>query len=339
MPGPDGQSVSVTTFAPPGVHGVPGWIALHGITVPGRHHPSLVRFARAMAASGAVVVIPEVARWRDLRLDIDDGTRVVNAAIEALDRDARTAGRPGLIGFSFGGPQVIRLAADDTVGPRLSGVASFGGFADIEVGLRFQMTGRIRTPEGERFLRPDPYARWIFAANFLPHVTGEGAFVPVADALHALALEAGTRRTPAWDAMYDPLKSDLEAALPDEEARSLFRFFAPDAEQDPNPDHPAVEAWVTRLTTAARRIEPRIEVPEGLELHAPAHIIHGRSDRLFPFTESEALAARIASPRPTRTITGLFAHSSSEGGGGIGAAVESVRLANALRRVLGIPGN
>src|SRR4051812_43066548 len=48
--------------------GTPGWIMLHGVTVPGREHAQLVRFARSVAHTGAAVLVPEVPEWRALRL-------------------------------------------------------------------------------------------------------------------------------------------------------------------------------------------------------------------------------------------------------------------------------
>ena len=56
----DGSTVPATLLKPPIDRPLPGWIVLHGITVPGRHHPGMVRFASSLAASGALVLIPEV---------------------------------------------------------------------------------------------------------------------------------------------------------------------------------------------------------------------------------------------------------------------------------------
>src|SRR5690606_13732427 len=39
---------------------LPAWIALGGISCMGRTHPQLVRFAKALASSGAAVLIPEI---------------------------------------------------------------------------------------------------------------------------------------------------------------------------------------------------------------------------------------------------------------------------------------
>ena len=52
-----GDEVLRATFFRPARSGrsLPGWVVLHGLTYAGKDHPSLVPFARAVAASGAVV--------------------------------------------------------------------------------------------------------------------------------------------------------------------------------------------------------------------------------------------------------------------------------------------
>jgi hypothetical protein len=331
-----GEDVPASWFAPAGAGPFPAWIALHGITRPGRAHPTLVHFARALAASGAVVVIPEVPTWRALDLDAHAADSVVRAALARLSREPGVTGRPGLIGFSFGGPQVLRIAADPVLGARLAGVASFGGYADMEALIRFQMTGDVASETTGEYIRPDPYARWVIAANILPHAEGGATLGGVADALRVLASDAGDRGTVSWDPVYDPLKDELEATLKSEH-REIFRLFAPASEADPPSDHPEVERWVEKLIVAARRMEPSLELPPRLDLLAPAHILHGRNDTLIPWTEAAALSARIRSPRPRTTVTSLFAHSGRDSGGRIADALESIRLANSLRRVLDIP--
>ena len=61
----NGSRIPATIVKPAGMNSpLPGWVILHGITRTGRAHPQLVRFTRTVAATGMVVIIPEVPEWR-----------------------------------------------------------------------------------------------------------------------------------------------------------------------------------------------------------------------------------------------------------------------------------
>ena len=137
-----GTSLPATFISPTSYRGaLPGWIVLGGITRMGRFHPQLVRFAHALAASGAGVIVPEIPEWSDLRLAPRITVPTVRAAVHALDaRPEVRAGKFGLIGFSFGGPQAAIAANHEELSERIAGVVSFGGYCDIERTLRCQLT-------------------------------------------------------------------------------------------------------------------------------------------------------------------------------------------------------
>ena len=140
----DGTVVPGTLFLPPGRRGgLPGWVVLHGITRPGRLHPSLLRFARSVAATGAAVLVPDIPEWRALRLSPATVVPTIRASILALDARPETVpGRTGLVGFSFGAPTGIAAAAHPSMAGHLAGVVGFGGYCDLERTMRFQFTGQ-----------------------------------------------------------------------------------------------------------------------------------------------------------------------------------------------------
>jgi dienelactone hydrolase len=70
----------------------PGWVVLHGMTVPGRRHLAMSRFVRSLAASGAAVLVPDVPAWRELRVDTG-AARETLAAGRAISRRGRRCGR------------------------------------------------------------------------------------------------------------------------------------------------------------------------------------------------------------------------------------------------------
>jgi len=318
----------------------PTWILLHGITRPGRRHGALMRFAQALAGTGATVLIPEIPEWTSLRLAPESARAATLAALEALEAEAGpdcagestpSSGRVGLIGFSFGAPQVMRLAGDPEIGPRLACVAGFGGYGTLERALTFLWSGRHEWEGATYSMRPDPYGRWVVGGNFLPLVPGYEDAVDVAMALTELATLAGDRQIPSWDPALDELKDRLAARLP-RDRRGLFRSFAPPAEADPPGD---AEGWGPRLARAGVAARPLLELPPVVRSSAPVVLIHGRGDALIPFSETLRLAERVQAPWLEVAVTGLFEHSSEAQTEGPGRLRELWRLGGTLSSLLG----
>lgn len=322
------------TFLTPGhaPHPLPAWIVLHGITRPGRRHPQLVRFTRALAETGCAVLVPEVPEWREMELAPHLTAPTVLAAADALAGLCGSAlrGPPALMGFSFGSPQALVASVDPRLQGRLAGVAGFGGYCGLERTLVFQFTGRHAYAGEEHRLRPDPYGRWIAGANYLTSVPGYGGADPVAAALRSLAARAGDEGVVAWDPRYDPAKEEARRRLTPGH-RELFDLFAPPSAVDPDPV--AGEEMAHALAAAARRTDPLVEPGPALDrVRGPVHLLHGRQDRLIPFTEM--LRLRDALPPASlaaSTVTRLFAHSSSDR---LPGPAEAVREAAAFLRAL-----
>lgn len=315
----------------------PGWVLLHGVTRPGPDHPAIARFASALAWAGAVVLVPDVPPWR--RLDLDPGP-----ARSALVRAARhlcgdPAVRPGgvvLVGLSFGFPQVLRVGGRLAAEGLVRGLGGFGSYCRLADTLRFGLTGQFRWRGTIRYLRPDPYGRWVVAANYLHRVPGYGDAECVSGALRRLAVLAGERRIMSWDPGYDVVKDDLEGSLPATHRR-LFRLFAPPADREPKPG-PARE-MTHLLAEAARRTHPELEPPVSMGdagAPPPVRLLHGRRDHLIPFTETLALERLLRNRMDiAATVTGLFAHS-RESGRKIARVRESVRFFKGLKEVIAL---
>lgn len=315
----------------------PAWLVMHGVTVPGRKHESLIRFARALAASPATVFTPEIPQWTALKLDPDLTRSTIAAAITALaERPEVDPRRVGLVGFSFGAPQALIAAADPTIKPNLRTVVGFGGYADLHRILRFLFTGIHEWQGVEYDNRPDPYGRWIVGANFLTGVPGFEDAQPLAEALHELASLAGQRRIASWDPAYDGVKAEMRAALPSG-LRGTFDLFAPPA--DRRIDAAGAGELIDQLYESIRQVAPGLDPgPSAHGVDAPVHLIHGRDDPLVPFTETLRMSAllREAGARGPvhETVTSLFAHSGEgERAGPVSRAIEGLALARALGRV------
>lgn len=326
----------VTPAAPPGP--LPAWVVLHGITRPGRTHRQLMRFTHALAEGGVAVIVPEVPEWRELDPAPRLTTPSVLAALRALEGLAPLVapGRVGLMGFSFGSPQALLTAAEPALAGRVAGVMGFGGYVDLERTLVFQFTGRHEWEGRPYLLQPDPYGRWIAGANYLTSVPGYEEAGEVALALRRLAAIVGDAGVVAWDPRFDADKAVLRASL-DARWRSLFDVFAPLPGEDPDQDR--AEELARLVAAAARRREPTLEPGPWLgDVPGPVHLLHGRHDRLIPFSEVLRLAQALPPGTVARcTVTRLFSHSSQDAlPGWRESAREAAAFVRALSGMLGL---
>jgi dienelactone hydrolase len=337
-----GEALPATVYRPAGVNrALPGWVVLHGLTVPGRRHPALIRFAQAVACAGNVVFVPDVPEWRRLRVAPAPTIATIRAAAAALqERGDVEHEHVGLFGFSFGATQALIAAADEEISRLLSGIAAWGGFCDLRRLFRFGLTGLHELDDMTWHTPPDPYGAWIMAGNYLPHVPGYQDATEVGDALHALAIESGERGHYAWDPIYDASKLRLRSTLRPSH-RELFDLVAPlttATERERDALEPAALELADRLADTALRLEPLLDPQPFLpRVRTGVLLAHGRDDRLIPFSESVRLARQLPQQRLTSlTITSLFQHSggTQSGLGAYGLGREAIRFALLLRRVL-----
>ena len=293
---------------------LPGWVILHGATIPGPDHLAIARLAVALARTGADVLVPEVREWRQLRLDPAPALKALRLAIGHMGDDPGV--RPGgvvLVGTSFGCPQALTAAADPALRDRVRGVLGFGAYHSLADTVRFGLTGQFEWRGRTGYLRPDPYGRWVVASNYLHRISGYEEAEDVSRALGELATLAGQHGIMSWESSSDPFKERVMASVSPGN-RELFRLFAPVAAREPDPV--LANELAPLLAEAGRATHPGLELPDSLPsgVLPPVRLIHGRHDHLIPFTETLALE-RFLWKRAvvTATVTDLFAHSKGSG--------------------------
>ncbi|MCI0435999.1 MAG: hypothetical protein L0271_20520 [Gemmatimonadetes bacterium] len=332
-----GESHPATVYRPARAGRLPGWVVLHGLTYTGREHPSLVRFARAIAAAGNVVLIPDIPEWRALRVAPGVTAATLLASVENLhDRDDVDADRVGLFGFSFGATQSLIAAARPEVQRLVRAIVAWGGYCDLRRLFVFGMVGEHELDGIRYHTPPDPYGQWVMAGNYLTAIPGHEEDGDIAAAVFALAQESGRRRIYAWDPVYDASKARLRATLP-EAKRALFDLIARPSGAPPI-DIDYARAKSLDLAEAALRTDPLMDPQPFLpEVRVRVLLAHARDDRLMPFTETIRLSRAL--PREwlhSCTITALFSHSggTDHSLGAFGLIRESTRFATVLYRLL-----
>jgi len=333
----DGEKVPATLVVPSESPApLPAWIALGGVSCMGRHHPQLVRFAGALASSGAAVLIPEIPEWRRLEMAPAAVAPTIRGSIDHLRGRPEVAPGPlGLIGFSFGAPQVAISASRDDLGEDIGGIVLFGGYCSLEKTMTCQLTGEHEWNGLDYQLSPDPFGGWVVGSNHLTGVPGHEDAGDVAVALNRLANAASGQRISAWDPRHDILIRELRQTLP-RQHRGLFDLFAtPSTEALPEPEerrHLAIS-----LAETCRRVEPLLDPANALAgVSLPTRLIHGRGDRLIPFTEGLRLHESLPSQaRRGLTVTAMFHHSKDTAPARLTTrALESLKLLRAIHGMI-----
>lgn len=314
----DGAARAATLYLPE-IDGKPrpAWVLLQGVTVPGRHHEGVRRMARALAAAGHFAVVPEVPSWTRLQVDPREAYPAIRSALALLrSMDEADMRRVGLMGFSVAATWAL-IAAASELGGSLRAVAGLGAYGDLRRMLRAMVVGE-HDWQGRRYqYAPDPYGRWILGADLLPladrtqYGTREEREA-AGGALRRLAYTAGRNGALADTPVYDALIADLRGALP-RGALAAWDLLAPPSTQ-PVPDREAGIALAEVLAEAGARAYPELE-PTGRvdEVKVPVVLLHGRGDRLIPFTETLRLASLLPSTAHASVhITGLIGHAKAE---------------------------
>jgi len=114
-------SIPARLYIPKGADNAPGMVIVHGVHHLGIEEPRLVRFARAMSASGMRVLTPELAALADYRVDSQSVT-LIGYSARRLSSDVGQ--KVGVLGLSFAGGLSLIAAVDPQYEPYIRLVIS-----------------------------------------------------------------------------------------------------------------------------------------------------------------------------------------------------------------------
>ncbi len=303
------RGVRVRVFEPLGrARGV--YLVVPGMHPDGPDDPRLDRFARALAASGFVVVAAFLPDHLALRVR-PTATLDCLAAWEhaAALAEARGLARPAIFSISFGSLPAIAVAAETDP----SALVVFGGYADLGECLRFALAGEPGRPH-------DPLNAPAIAMNFV-----ELLGVPDVELLKGAWLEL-VKKT--WGRpelkvarARAPIAEEIAARLP---SASRERFLRGAGLLPGSLDE--LETTMRLYGDAFAFADPG---PPLSRVRCPVVIAHGRDDDVIPVEEAYRLAARVAPSRRRVLVTGAYGHTGT-------AALAPRAMAREARTMWGI---
>jgi fermentation-respiration switch protein FrsA (DUF1100 family) len=168
-----GAPVPARIYLPLGAGPVPGIVVVHGMHYAGIDGPRLVAFARSLAASGFVVMTPQVPGIADYRVEVESAD-LIGTAAQSFARQLQ-APRVGVLALSFSGGLALLAASDPRYSASIAWMATVGAYYDLAHVLRFFATGGGVRPDGSvEQLRPHEYGPLIVVYDepqdfFSPH--------------------------------------------------------------------------------------------------------------------------------------------------------------------------
>lgn len=290
-----------------------GLVLVPGLTPEGKDDARFVPFARTLARAGFLVLVPEIPRLRQLKVDPADARPIADAVRHLAERMPSDS-QIGLAAISYAAGPAFLAALEPEIGRRLGFVLAIGGYYDAEAALTFFTTGGLRaSPEAPwQFRQPNAYGKWIFVRSNIERV------VSPRDRVLLAAMVDRKLADPA--ASVDDLTADLGA-----EGRSIERLLR-------NRDPARVPQLIERLPAAIRQTIRDLDLKHRpLEtLVPPVVLVHGRDDPIIPYSESRALRAALPPGRADLFLVDQMAHVEL---GGIGLG-DSYTLWRAIYRIL-----
>jgi pimeloyl-ACP methyl ester carboxylesterase len=273
----NGEKIPARLYIPMGIDHPPGVVLVHGVHHGGIEEPRLERFARAVAASGVVVMTPAVKELSDYKV-APHSIETVGVAVDSL-RTRLGSSKVGLMGMSFGGGISLLAASDARWVDRVSFVVAVGAHDDLGRVSRFFINDEIPEPNGEtKKLRAHGYGVMVIAYS---HVSD---FFPAEDV--PAAREA--LRLWLWEKRDDARKAAL-ALSPASKAKMDNLF-----DVGVGTMKPELLAEIESHTADMKEVSPHGRLGT---IRANVYLLHGESDSVIPATETLWLAEDVPADR------------------------------------------
>ena len=293
-------------------------IAVPGLHPDGIYDPRFGAFASACTAAGFQVIALDVREFREFSItlgSVDLIAALVRSLPKYLPEDSMRS--LGLLGISYGAGPIFLAAALPEVRKRVHFLISIGGYFNLSHATDFVLTGLhgSEPPVADRV--PQQWGRMIFALNHMdvlvPGTDRAGIGEIFRLRLRLQDQEANQKESGLSGEGLHFLRNVLEGLPPEE----LQRF------REVLRSH---KELFDRLSpeTIMEKLDPKIRI----------YLLHGRSDDLIPFEETQelerALQARQLDIRSL--VTASLTHVDVRTGGDVWSAFRMLRWIGAVLR-------
>ena len=253
-----------------------GIVLVPGAVPEGKDHKQLVAFATTLARARFAVFVPELSGYRQLKVRATHPRELADALLYLSARQDLLHGkRVGFAAFSYAvGPAVLAALEDDTRTQVHFGL-SVGGYHDLRAAIRFFTTGYFEANGDPRHLEPSDYSKLVFAKSIADHLRD-----PRDRAIIGAMVDAKLA-DPAAD-----ISLLAEGLGP--EGSSAYRLIT---NTDPGATPELIDA-LPRDAIAAIDALP-LANKDLTRLEARLILVHGKRDRLIPYSETLALGTSV----------------------------------------------
>ena len=254
-----------------------GLVLVPGFTELGKSDPRLVALAGSLARARFLVLVPELAGSKELRLRLEDARAIADATVFLADHPDLAGGTRavGVVAISYAVGLAVLASLEPDAGDALGFLLGLGGYYDSAAVVRFITTGRYREGAAWRRGRPHQAAKWIFLASHAETLEDAGD--------RQRLTEIAERRLANPQAAVAELSAGLGP-----EGRALFDLLT-------NQDPARVAALLAELPQGAQARLRKLSLRRYDLSHLTGKLIliHGREDPMVPYSESLALSGAV----------------------------------------------
>jgi Prolyl oligopeptidase family len=248
------------------------------LVVPGLHpngiyDPRFRAFAQTCANTGFYVVAPDLEDFRNVKVTLDSSRQLVGVLNEMTQHvPAKAQKNIGVLGISYGAGPVFVAAGNPELRTRVDFLISVGGYYDFAHFLHFVVRG-VHESNGDIHARKSQeWARMIFAINYLQHfnVSEQEQIREVLWLLINSRYDEAAQGMGSLSTASQQFINEVRGGFSEENLQTFHTIMARDRQSHADLSPSCV----------LERLNPEMRF----------YLLHGKTDDLVPYEETEELA-------------------------------------------------